>query len=386
MKATVHDVQTLDALRPFEIVGYLRATGWKQQRVQPERYSVWTRGNGNSDYEVTVPLTRFRDFALRMSDLLTTLESAEHRSQLQILADLSFSNADVVRIRSESADVADGTIPLEDAVTLVQKTRDAILAAACSAIEPRAYFATRKFGQALDYVKRVKMGQTERGSYTVTVVSKVAPILQQPELPIAEIEEPYERQVIRTFGTALAQVRIAAELAAATGSLDSFKEGVNSGISANLCDALVGMCGTREMLRGLDFSVSWSRARPLTEAESPSRIFLSADSLPVIEEAGRLLREISPREEFELEGIVVKLDRQPSDRIGQVTVLGFIEGRPHNIRVELDIEDYSKAVQSHDQRMQIFALGELIKEGRSYFLRQPRGIRLLSTDDAPNAQ
>src|SRR5207249_999054 len=189
VKATVRDPQAIEALRPLEVISYLRATGWTQQRVLPEQYSVWTRGNGHGDYELTVPLARFRDFALRMSEVLATLESVEQRSQLQILMDLSISNADVVRVRSDLRDAADGAIPIEDAVVLVQRTRDAVLAAACSTIEPRAYFAPRKFGQAIDYMKRVKMGQTERGSYTVTIISKVAPVLQQAELPIADIEE-----------------------------------------------------------------------------------------------------------------------------------------------------------------------------------------------------
>ena len=172
----------------------------------------------------------------------------------------------------------------------------------------------------------------------------------------------------------------AAEAAAATGSLESFEQGVPSGISANLCDAVVGMSGEQELLRGLEFSFSWSRTRPQRENVVPPRILISPDSLPVIAEAGRLLREISPREEFELEGIVVRLDRQPVEQIGQVTVLGFIDGRPYNIRIELGGDDYRIAVRSHGERRPIFLLGELIREGRSYFLRHPRGLRLIGAD------
>ena len=254
MRATVRDSQAFDALRPLEVVSYLRATGWIQQQVHPERYSVWSRGNGTGDYEIVVPLTRFRDFALRMSEVLTTLESAEQRSQLEILTDLSFSNADVVRIRSDFRDTLDGTIPLEEAVALVERARDAVLAAACSAIQPRAYFAPRKFGLALEYVKKVKMGQTERGSYTVTMISKVAPILQQPEVQPAEIEEPYERRVVRTLGTGVTRIRAAAEVAAASGSLMTPSRRVSIfGISANLCDALVGTSGEAELVEGIGF-------------------------------------------------------------------------------------------------------------------------------------
>jgi hypothetical protein len=379
VRASVHDPQTFESLRPLDVISYLRATGWTQQQLRPQQYSVWTRPSGQGDYEVVVPLARFRDFALRMSEALVTLELAEKRSQLQILADLSLSNADIVRISSDLAETSDGTIPIEDAVTLVQKARDAVLAGACSAIEPRAYFAPRKFGQALDYLKKVKMGQTERGSYTVIVISKVAPLLQAPDSNGADIEEPYERLVVKTLRRGIAKVRAAAEIAAATGSFESFKEGVQLGISANLCNAIAGMIGDRDLVRGLEFSFSWSRTRPNTH-DDEAHTLISPDSFPVIEEAGRLLREISPQEEFELEGVVVGLDRQPTESIGLVTVLGFIEGRTHNIRVELGTEDYSIAVTSHEERRPIFVLGDLVKEGRSYFLRRPRGLRLTNAE------
>jgi len=377
MKTTIRDRETLESLKPLEIVSYLRSTGWTARRVLPERYSEWTRRNGDDDYQVVVPLARFDDFALRMGELLSTLEVAEARSQIQILTDLSFSNADIVRISSDVAETADGTIPIQDAVTLVQRARDAVLAAACSAIEPRAYFAPRKFDRALEYVRKVKMGQTERGSYTVTVVSKVSPVLQPPELPAGDAEEPYERRVIKTFGTGLAKIRAAATQAAATGRLDAFEEGIASGISANLCNALVGMIEDREFVRGLDFGFSWSRTRPLVQEAIPQHVFISPDSFPVIEEAGRRLREISPQEEFELVGIVVKLDRGIEERVGRVTVLGFIEDRPHNIRLELSGDDYSTAVTAHDERKLIQARGDLFKEGRSYVLKDPRGIRII---------
>jgi hypothetical protein len=315
-----------------------------------------------------------------MSDVLSTLEQKEERSQIEILNDLNFSNADIVRIKSDVREAADGTLPLEEAVALVQRAKEAILAAACATIEPRAYFAPRKFGQALDYLKKVKMGQTERGSYTVTVISKVAPVLQQPELPLEEIEDPFERRVIKTFSAAVAHVRTAAEAAAVTGSLDAFKQGVPSGISANFCDALVGMTGDRELLTGLEFSFSWSRTRPPKHDNGFHRILISPDSLPVIEEAGRLLREISPKDEFELQGIVIALERLPNAAQGKVTVLGFVDERPHSIRIELPNDPYEVAVHAHEARQPIFALGVLVKEGRSYFLRQPRGFRLIEPD------
>ena len=52
------------------------------------------------------------------------------------------------------------------------------------------------------------------------------------------------------------------------------------------------MTGDRELLRGLEFSFSWSRTRPPQQTAVLDQIFITPDSLPVIEEAGRLLGDL----------------------------------------------------------------------------------------------
>jgi len=135
----------------------------------------------------------------------------------------------------------------------------------------------------------------------------------------------------------------------------------------------------RATQRGLEFGISWSRSRP-TVTDVPAHVTITPDSLPVIEEAGRLLREISPREEFELQGIVVALERGPGAESGKVTVLAFVDGRPHAVKIELGARDYDLALRAHEMTKPISALGDLVKEGRSYFLRQARGLRVFEPD------
>ena len=62
----------------------------------------------------------------------------------------------------------------------MERARDLVLAAACAAITKRAYFATRKPTKATDYLSRVRMGQTERGSYVLTIRSDGMPLHERP--------------------------------------------------------------------------------------------------------------------------------------------------------------------------------------------------------------
>jgi hypothetical protein len=90
--------------------------------------------------------------------------------------------------------------------------------------------------------------------------------------------------------------------------------------------------------------------------------------MPVIQEAARVLRDEAPIEEFELEGIIIALDRPPGATIGTVTVLGFIEDRPRRVRMELSEPDYALAGRAHTNRLPIICYGVLVKDGRSHNL------------------
>ena len=373
MRAAVRDVGLLASMRPLELVSYLRSSGWEAHEWIPEKYAVWTKRTDAGSFEITLPLiNRFRDYSIRIGELLSTLEIVEQRSQLEIIADLNTSNADVVRVSSDHPDAGYGSIPIEDAVLLVQRSRDMMLSAACSAIEPRSYYPPRKFGQAIDYLHRVRMGQTERGSYVVTIVSPVAPQLDNGHQPV---EQPYERQVTRTLATGITGVLRAAERAIASATLEPFRDAVRLGVSANLCDAVVGLAGSTGESRGIGLYFTWSRSRPFN-GDDHHGILLPADMMPVIQEAGRVLREEAPVEEFELQGVVVALDRPAGAEIGTITVLGFVEERPRRISIELREPDYTTAVNAHATRQSVFCYGVLQKIGRSFSLIRPHDFGL----------
>ena len=98
------------------------------------------------------------------SEVLRTLEHVEQRSQLEILRDLRTSSSDLIRIRASASQTTTGSIPLDLGVRFVEEAREMMLAAACSAIEPRPYYATRKPVQANEYLSRVRMDKPSVGA------------------------------------------------------------------------------------------------------------------------------------------------------------------------------------------------------------------------------
>ena len=374
MKAILRDSALIKELRPLEIAAYLRSTGWTQQSSSEGKWSLWVKDDA---YEILLPLQReYRDFSLRIGEALQLLEQVEERSQLMIFNDLLTTGSDVIRVRLVDPDLADGSMPIDKHAKIAQQAREMMLSAACSTIQPKAVLPTRRPTQAMDYLKGVRIGQSERGSYILTIHSRVAPLLRSGQ-GVPDVEEPFPRQVVGKLLLALNAMQRAAEQAAVSEDLQSFNDAITEGVSANLCDAVTGLAGGGdEHARRVDISFSWSRNRPLAQ-EMPTLVSFQEDRMPFIAEAGRLLRESSPLEDFDLQGPVVKLERQEGQEKGRVTILGFVDEKPRKISLLLEEQDYQVAIDAHKNEQTISCFGTLKKVGRGFELQS---IRSLSAD------
>lgn len=383
MRVTLRDRITLGAVRHLDLLLYLRTNGWVEARdpvAGRRRFSIWRKvDESGSDAELLVPAPELRDYPLRVSEVLQELERLEQRSQLAILTDLSLSSDDVVRIHSGDADEADGSVSLDSGRSLIDSAVELMASSALAAVSPRAFFASRRPKAVVDYMRGVRMGQTERGSFVVTILSRVPPQLTDPQQSLfsdGSVEQepevaPFQRQVTTTLATALDRMHGAVADAAARGEISVFREAVAAGVSANLCDAVAGLAGDPTRPADLSIALSWSPSRPLGTAIT-SRISFPADAVPILREAARLLKESAPREDFVVEGFVVKLERQNERAPGTVTVSGFVDGEPRVIHVTLEPADYDRAIDAHREVRLVMCTGDLIKENKLFVLRKPR--------------
>ncbi|GDX40362.1 hypothetical protein LBMAG21_06540 [Armatimonadota bacterium] len=387
MKATIQDISTLRALSPTDLASYLRSRGWKQNSQGEGTSSVWELGSGGeSDVEILLPLNpAYRDYSVRVADILETLEIMEKRSQMDILADIQVSTADVIRIQLQNSAYENGSVPLEDGVRFVEHTRDMLLAAACATLQPKAIYPARKPSEAMSYLSRVRLAQTERGSYVLAVHSPVPPRLSTdgqrglfPEEALSSLtEDPLERRVTLTLSKSLSKTKYAVEQAVATSNLTPFTEAVPFGVSANLCEALAGLV-SQERSQSLSIRMSWASVRTVSP-ETPNAFHITADTAPTLKEAARLLREIAPRDDFELFGMVVALRRE-SEATNRVTVATVVDEKPRYVALELSPDEYQLAIRAHESETPIRCEGELVREGRSFRLRSPRSFMLLAGD------
>lgn len=386
MNVTITDPNTIDGISPVALASYLRARGWHRGPemtgglAQTWAWRVSDDGAADEIVEVIVPDDReMRDFRRRVRETLETLGEIERRSQLDILADIQCISSDVIRWRWIQASSEDGTIPLEQGHQFFALVRNQLLAAACSAVEPLQFFASRKPAPAVEFLRQARLGQSERGSYVVTVHSPVP-----PAMPVSGLEdepEPFERRVTVTLSKALHCLRRVATETVSGGQPFESTELSREGVSANLCESVAAMLAAGGVRRDIEVRFSFSGSRPATGNPAVVTRF-SSDLSPIIGEIGKVLRETATRDDFELSGFVTDLSRGPTDQNGIAGVQGLVDEAYRRVEIEVGAADYDSILTpAHRDRQMIHCEGELQKiKGKTYRLMNARGFRLLSSD------
>ncbi|SFM34714.1 hypothetical protein SAMN05216573_10195 [Bradyrhizobium sp. Rc3b] len=384
MRAVIKDAQAIGSLTPINVVGYLRSRGWQRFSEVPGKFSVWFH-SAHPEAEILVPATRdARDYVTQISEALQELETVENRSQLDILKDLRNSGFDVIRLAARGASTQDGTVRIDAGVRLFEQARELLLSAACATVRPRPVFHSRKPQPALEYMSKARLGQTEHGSYVLTVLSPVSPQLTFHSDTDLFPEEPFERSVVKMLTGAVERAMNAAAASSISEEQDfgPFQRAVDGGVSANLCEAIAGFFGPIDA-SAIDLTVAWSLNRPLPADSVPARVRINSDFVPTLQEAARLFRQYDRLGGYLIEGPVVKLERDDGDDFGFVTVFARVEGTMRKVTVALPDADYNRALMAHRAYRPVKVTGTVVREGRSYRLYNPTALEIAHDDEDP---
>ena len=362
MKATILDTVALRAISPVALAGYARSEGWVKTEQYGAHSDVYTVAGKP---EIILPRTNhLGDYPSVVSKLIAIFADATQRDELAMYRDLSGADRDVVRVRAFGGD-DDGSVPIDAGVEIVTQARQLVLAAACAARTPQSLYRAGANKEASEYLRRVKLGQTEQGSFIVTLLAPIPPQLQplQQGLLLGFEDEPFERQVTRRLAGSLDALRGAVELAASGDGQGAFERAVACGVSANLCEAVAGLIAQSA---GIDISVTWALTRPTPEAHRT--IAFSSSDAEIVTEAARMFRARHPRADLTLFGTIHTLKRHDDDIEGLVTLKAMVDDKPQSVRAVLDQANYSIAVRAHHDKVPVIVKGDLERVGQRWQL------------------
>ncbi|OHV45414.1 hypothetical protein [Pseudofrankia sp. BMG5.36] len=393
-------------ISPQSIASFLGTSGWTLQNAD-EAKEIWGLSeNGSPRARLLLPLDpTYIDYDIRFQEAVERLCRVFDWDVEELTANVLSARTDVVLIRTDQA-MQDESIPLVQARDVISGAVDMMEAAARASLEPRAQYVGQRPNAVRDFVDGdVRMGHTQRGSFVVTVLTRLAEddVIHTDEfgdaaeaprsqrgrawtVPAARAGNgirqyaqgpsggpamvripPFQRRVMATLALALSETRDLSLRQTADADLDL---AVSRGVSANLCESLLTM--TRfEGLRALDVSFRWAPA----EAVPPptvNQVVFDRDVIAGIGAIGRSLRRAPEKVKSTIYGRVTRLERGEDDDDGVVTISGVV-GRStrRTVRIPVRGEQYDLAIVAHRQRQPVTVTGELRKVKNTYTFDGP---------------
>jgi hypothetical protein len=248
-----------------------------------------------------------------------------------------------------------------------------VLSAACSVVQPQTFHPRLSRTEAEQLLQACRLGQTERGSFTVVIacpLDAVGPIqaLRTDQRTLFEhldpvevwgsagenapdaVPEPFTRKATGLLMRSIARIVAAVDADRVETLLETGAD--QPSLSANLCESLLMMQPNGDRSR-LSVLASWARTHPPSPGQAaPSVVNLRRDYFPTIERLAVALRPARASKTAYFVGLVDALFGTPDEanRVsGEVQLLLFNQEGPQKARVSLNADDYHVAWEAHGQ-------------------------------------
>ena len=372
MKFDIQDNRALLAVPPVALSSYARAAGWKKIESYGKHSDIYA---ADQKPEIVVPKAdHLGDYASVVAQLIKIFAEVADRDEISLYLDLMTRDQDIIRIRVTERD--EGRLSLGDWVELIGGARDMVLAAACSLKSPEPLYRAGANREAMDLLSRVRLGQTERSGFVVTLLMpKISPPIQSLLSDLdgrEDLDAPEERQVTRRLIAALNVTRDSVERTVA-GDLSAFVGTVGQGVSVNLCGALVRLIGR---FSTVEIEVTWARTRAMKCPRAS--VHFSRSDTAILSEAGRLLREREPQPEVNLIGMVQNLPHDDARNDGIIAVRTSVDGNNVLVFVMLKQSDLEQAVLAHKKKTPVVLRGDLERAGQRWRLLNSRLVDVIA--------
>ena len=382
MSNLIHDERKLRSVSCAALTSYLGAREWKKVADWAERATVYGKTIDGREQRIWVPVREtFADYADNMERSIQILAQTENRAPDAILVELQATASDSIRVTALHGQ-SERALSLQDARALFRDSLAMIAAAARSAKKPRRAYRGVLPTDAATYLNSISPAPTTFNTFDLTLLSPIPPRYSDEQLRIGQItqmsfEHSFARRAVIRLKNGLRATQEAVTDVKRQGDFASFDDAVQAGVSANLCDAVLGLVLlSGEFGGGLSVDIRWAPTRPMNGGQFVSIPFSTHDA-EIIRAAGDRLRASASYPDEQVLADVVRLEREPEEFDGHAQLLADIDDQSRRLSVTFAPTDFATVITAFRERRQIELDGDLHPAGRGYELRNPRNVRLL---------
>jgi hypothetical protein len=373
-------IESLNAITPRSMKLYLMSIGWVSIADNPTSVAVFTPPS-NDKVQIQIPnIAGTKAYPLMLEDAIKTISKIEGALTNEILGDVPYLAAsDILKIRRISEETVDGSIPFIDGVELINSAKGMLVATACSRFSRKQFHARLWCAKADEFIKKCKIGQTERGSFVLRVIcpTGVPDRIGQNSLDdftyvTSDIPKTETRfitsELMRSVDFVIKSIR----------NVDNYninriinKEDGDPVISANFCDA-VSILEPEGDAETVDLSMKWAGGVKPSNGV-PNTITLVNSDFPKLSEVANSLRPPSEAKIGEFVGKIESITEiddsiDITEAISEFVLTFEYNDRLIKAKVQFSGNERKFAYESSQRRNHVRVIGGLRKDRRTYYI------------------
>lgn len=362
---SVNFIDLTEKISPLAFAKYLKDTGWERFQSRKKYIKIFQYEKNDDFFQVVIPMEKsLNDYKEAMYKAVVTVAEAENRSVEQVMLYLLNPNTDILKIRLEKRDMEPGNILFDDAIQIYENAKKLLAATALDILHPKKYHQGRIDDCVLKFLSSCRFGQTEIGSYVVSVVCPFAELDENEgykQLSIFSNEEQCANSLTRQVTS-----RVMENISFIKNQIDDGKmdqlllQDEDKMISANFYEALGGL-NLDSNGADVEFIAEWSPTVKST-CYVENRILLTHDYYQPIETTVKKLKD-ETNQSTKIIGRIKKLESSPDIRkrkSGNITVVYLDKNdKPKTVTASLDKNEYDKAIKAHERGCYVEMVGEI---------------------------
>lgn len=370
------------------IASYLKLEDWKLVSDNNRWYVFEGYEDIDGDaFEIALPKnTQAPDYPVYVDQIVNILSSLMDKEPEKTANDILLYDRDILMIRIlENVDTT--SIPIHLAAKQIPALKQLIAYAA--SLEQDEKKAKPHFIQtaptAGEMVKHYRFGHTFSGSFGYRIESPIKGNVHfQRDMFKDESTAilPLERRIMERIMKGLAATEKAVKLR----DVKPLINGCDKGFNAKMCDAILKM--SDEQKEPIEYRIKWSnKIHVSNDLKHVKRVYIQKRHFEYLETASKQLKERALKERapesVTIEGRIIDLhssdDPKSEDaKDRSITVQWYQrQGRPRNVRITLQKDNYIKAIQAHGDWKIISVNGIMQRKGSKWQLSEPREFKIL---------
>ena len=371
MADSVSSLAVLQSVRLPSLRAFLANRGYKFRERWGAYLDRFSRKIGSREQNVIIPNVRdIKDFDQRLLDAFDALSRQLKTTVSELVREVVNSGYQIVRIKANEGDQS-STLGYDAAIDLLRGGFALIDSSAVVATADYSVSIVR--GRRPDAVRRyldaIRVGQTEVGSFVLTLLMPIGIEAGTMDLP-GTVSEGFGSKVSERLVGALQ----AAELAVRKGELRTKRAMVERGLTSNFS------AGIARMIEAVgDVTISLA---PATDARRLPQFtaskFLASDLL-AFREIERRLTPAEERKPFSLAGTITEFREPRGKTSGTIVLTSEIYGEARPVRLRFGRSERLTIIEALERKAELLLSveGDLIARGGHFSLEEPRDFRLV---------